>query len=90
MHTIGRKVIIKVDEQPTQTKSGLFLPNDPNAIWGKRPQTGTIIATPNNSTLKVGDRVIFPKYWDRYITLQDGLRYLHMKESDVLAHIIKE
>jgi chaperonin GroES len=56
----------------------------------EKPQQGTIEAIGNSedrtTDLKVGDRVLFPKYTGTEIKYQ-GKTYLLMNEDDILARI---
>lgn len=52
-------ILVKVDEAPEKTESGLFLNQDQVKI----PQTGTVVdIAPDVQDLKKGDRVHFLRY----------------------------
>ena len=45
-----------------------------------------VIATPEKMEVKVGDRVLYGKYAGTEVTV-DGVEYLILRESDILAII---
>ena len=83
---LGARVLIKPDEGAEQTASGLYLPETAK----EKPQQGTVEAVGSEeemlTDLKVGDTIIFPKYSGTEIKIE-GVAYLLMDESDVLARI---
>lgn len=86
---LADRILIKPDEPPTQTKSGLHLIEH----W-RAEQTGIVAAmgeltrTPD---FKVGDAVIFAPTAGEELRVNIGepneTRYLLLRESDVLAVI---
>ena len=81
---LGARVLVLPMEGESQTPGGVLLPETSK----EKPQQGTIEAVGSSeemtTDLKVGDRVLFPKYTGTEIKL-DGKTYLLMDESDVLA-----
>ena len=83
---LGARVLILPDEGEEKTNSGIYLPETAK----EKPQQGIIEAVGSdeemNTDLKVGDRVLFPKYTGTEIKFE-GQTYLLMNEDDVLARI---
>ncbi len=90
---LGEKVLVKRDEAKNITDSGIVLPESAKDT----PKTGTIQAVGegrlNESngdrtplTVKNGDRILFSSYAGTEVKL-DGLEYLLMSESEILAVI---
>jgi len=86
------RVLVKRNDEPTQTKSGLFLPQTAK----EKPAQGTVIAVGNGRsaddgkitplTVKTGDIVIFGKYSGTEIKV-DGAERLLLREDDILGII---
>lgn len=81
------RVIIKIAEIETKTKSGIIIPNSATT----KPLKGEIIAvgTGGNDkplTVKVGDKVLYNKYGGIEISI-DNIDFLIIKEDDILAII---
>jgi len=84
------RVVVKRNDEPTKTKSGLFLPESAK----EKPSEGTIIAVGNGRvaddgkvtplTVKVGDKVLFGKYSGTEIKV-DGDERLILREEDILG-----
>ena len=71
----------------TKTASGLIIPDNAK----EKPQKGTVVAIGNGKvdeplTVKVGDTVLYSKYGGTDLKLE-GVDYLIMRESDILAII---
>lgn len=83
---LGARVLILPIEGESQTPGGILLPETAK----EKPQQGMIEAVGSEeemvTDLKVGDRVLFPKYTGTEIKY-DGRTYLLMNEDDVLARI---
>ena len=83
---LGARVLVLPIEGEAQSPGGVLLPETAK----EKPQQGTIEAVGNEedmtTDLKVGDRVLFPKYTGTEIKY-DGKTYLLMNEDDVLARI---
>ena len=82
---LGTRVVVKVQEAETKTKSGNYIPDSAK----EKPQRGEIVAVGNGTKdeameLKAGDIVLYGKYAGTKIEL-DGEEYLIMNQSDVLA-----
>ncbi len=84
------RVLVKRNDEPTRTKSGLFLPDTAK----EKPVEGTVLAAGNGRvaddgkvtplTVKVGDRVVFGKYAGTEIKV-DGEDRLILREEDILG-----
>ena len=86
------RILIERTEEPTQTNSGLFLPETAK----EKPAEGVILAIGNGRVsndgsvkplaVKVGDRVLFGKYAGTEIKV-DGEDRLILREDDILGII---
>lgn len=83
---LGARVLVLPLEGESQTPGGVLLPETAK----EKPQQGIIEAIGDSdemeTNLKVGDRVLFPKYTGTEIKFE-GKTYLLMNEDDVLARI---
>jgi chaperonin GroES len=83
---LGARVLILPVEGDSQTPGGVLLPETAK----EKPQQGIIKAVGDEeemvTDLKVGDRVLFPKYTGTEIKFE-GDTYLLMDEDSVLARI---
>ena len=87
---LGDRVVIKVLEGETTTKSGIVLPDTAK----EKPQQGEVIAVGTGKVLdngqrvaldvKAGDKIIFSKYAGTEVKF-DGQEYLIVSERDILA-----
>ena len=87
------RVLVKRNTEPTQTKSGLFLPDTASK---EKPVEGKVVAAGNGRVdkggnvrpldVKKGDRVLFGKYSGTEVQLE-GKELLIMREEDILAVI---
>lgn len=82
---LGARVVIKPVEEENRTDSGLYIPDTAK----EKPQTGIVVAVGENTedvtiTVKVGDKVLFPKYTGTEIKL-GGEDYNIMDFEKVLA-----
>jgi len=82
---LGTRVVVKVQEAETKTKSGIYIPDSAK----EKPQRGEVMAVGNGTKdeameLKAGDIVLYGKYAGTKIEV-DGEEYLIMNQSDVLA-----
>ena len=71
----------------TKTASGIYIPDTAK----EKPQQGKVVAVGPGTkdekiTVKVGDKVLYGKYAGTELKLE-GVDYLMMRESDVLAII---
>ena len=92
---IGDRVVVKPAAKEEVTRSGLVIPDTAK----EKPQEGEVIAIGSGKLqengdrtpleVKVGDRVLYAKYGGTEFKL-DGEDYLVMKESDILAILVKE
>ena len=92
---VGDRVVVKPAAKEEITRSGLVIPDTAK----EKPQEGIIIAVGSGKLLesgdrtpmeiKVGDRVLYAKYGGTEFKL-DGEAYLVLKESDLLAILVKE
>ena len=79
------RVLIKVLDSEEKTAGGIIIPDTAK----EKPQRGKIVAAgpgtkDNPVTLKAGDIVLYGKYAGTELQ-HDGVDYLIMKESDILA-----
>ncbi|MGB3368164.1 MAG: co-chaperone GroES [Acidaminobacteraceae bacterium] len=90
---LGEKVVIKKLEAQEKTKSGILLPNQAQ----EKPQIAEVMAVGPGGMVdgkeilmqvKVGDKVIFPKFAGTEVKL-DGTEYTIIEESKLLG-IIEE
>ena len=84
---LGDRVVVQPALAEEKTTGGIIIPDTAK----EKPQRGTIVAIPaenkeNPITVKVGDKVLYGKYAGTEITI-DGIDYLIMSESDILAII---
>ncbi len=82
---MGTRVLIKPLEQDNKTASGLLLPETAK----EKPQTGTVMAIGDDEDikLKVNDKVLFAKYSGSEFKF-DGIEYLLLESSDILAKVL--
>jgi len=86
------RVLVKRLDEPTQTASGLFLPESAK----EKPVQGEVLAVGNGRvsddgnvidlTVKVGNKVMFGKYAGTEIKVQ-GEERLILREEDILGII---
>ena len=84
---LGERVLIRPLDEESRTSSGLYIPDTAK----EKPQTGLVVAIGDEEDeipVKVGQKVLFPKYTGTEIKL-DGVEHLIMEASDILA-IVKE
>jgi chaperonin GroES len=84
------RVIVKPNESEEQTKSGIVLPDTAK----EEPQEGKVVAVGPGAIdregkkipmeVKVGDKVIIPKYGASKVKVEDD-EYLILREEDILA-----
>ncbi len=82
---LGVRVVIQPIEEESRTDSGLYIPDTAK----EKPQTGVVVAIGEGSkkvpiTVKVGEKVLFPKYTGTEIKLGTQ-EYKIMKFEEVLA-----
>ena len=85
---LGDRVIVKPIERETM-KGGIIIPDTAK----EKPLHGSIVATGNGTkdeemVLKAGDEVLYGKYAGTELEYE-GVKYLMMRQSDVLAVIEK-
>ncbi len=82
---LGARVLIQPLEQENRTASGIILPETAK----EKPQTGPVKAVGDDEAIKVkvGDKVLFPKYTGTEVKL-DGIDYLLMESHDILARLL--
>jgi chaperonin GroES len=81
------RVIVKADAAEQKTAGGIIIPDTAK----EKPQRGIVVAAgPGKKdepiTVAVGDVVLYGKYAGTDITVE-GIDYLIMRESDILAII---
>jgi len=79
------RVIVKAAPAEEKTAGGIIIPDTAK----EKPQRGTVVAAgPGKKdepmTVKTGDTVLYGKYSGTEITIE-GVDYLIMRESDILA-----
>ena len=83
---LGSRVLVRPDsEAESRTTSGLYIPETAK----EKPQTGIVIAIGDDDDdikVKVGQKVLFPKYTGTEIKLE-GVDHLIMDADDILAII---
>ena len=84
---LADRVLVQPSSAETKTASGIIIPDSAQ----EKPQKGQVIAIgpgtkENPITLKVGDNILYGKYSGTELK-HDGIDYLIMKESDILAKI---
>ncbi len=89
---LADRVVVRPAEDTEEMRGGLYIPDTAK----EKPQQGEVVAVgpgklSDDGTrlvmdVKVGDRVLYGKYSGTDITL-DGIEYLIVRESDVLAII---
>ena len=80
---LGERVLIRPLEEESRTSSGLYIPDTAK----EKPQTGLVVAIGDEEDeipVKVGQKVLFPKYTGTEIKL-DGVEHLIMEAGDILA-----
>lgn len=93
LHPLGDRIIVKPAAKEEVTKSGIILPD---TVDKERPEQGEVIevgpgrllenGTRAAMSVKAGNKVLFKKYSPDEFKL-DGMDYLVLSESDVLAVI---
>nr|NNM89286.1 co-chaperone GroES [Bacilli bacterium] len=90
---LGDRVVLRAVEREEKTASGIVLPDTAKekpqeaevvAVGSGRYEDGKLVAV----DVKVGDRVIFSKYAGTEVKY-DGVEYLVVRESDILAVVEK-
>ena len=82
---LADRVVIEPKAAETQTASGLYIPDTAK----EKPQQGVVVAVGSGKKdepmeVKVGETVIYGKYSGTEVSV-DGVSYLIMKQSDILA-----
>lgn len=77
---LNMRVVVKPDVAEETTASGLFIPDSAK----EKPQTATVVAVSNITSLAVGEKVIYGKYTGTEVNVE-GEDYLILKESDIFA-----
>ena len=82
---LADRVLIEPAAAEEKTASGIIIPDTAK----EKPQKGKVIAVGSGKkdepmTVKVGDTVLYGKYAGTDLEM-DGVKYLMMKESDLLA-----
>ena len=82
---LADRVVIEPKEAETKTASGLYIPDTAK----EKPQQGKVLACGPGKTdepmeVKVGDEVLYGKYAGTELEF-DGVKYLMMRQSDILA-----
>jgi len=80
---LGSRVLVRVLEEETVTKSGLVLPDTAK----EKPQRGEVVAVGDEDDLikvEPGDTVLYPKYSGTELRLE-GDDHLILESADLLA-----
>ena len=83
LQPLGARVLVKITPEETTTKSGLVLPDTAK----EKPQRGEVVAVGDDDEMinvKVGDKVLFPKYTGTEFKIEDE-DYLVIDSADLLA-----
>lgn len=90
LRPLGDRIIIELVEVEEKTAFGIVLPDSAK----EKPQTGKVVAVGTGRVLdngtrveldvKVGDEIIFSQFSGTEVKY-DGVEYLILRESDVLA-----
>lgn len=82
-------IVPEKKSEKNKTESGIFLPETSNNE-SERPQIGKVVAIGESEKISVkkGQRIIYNKYSGTEV-LMEGVTYLLVKSSDVLAVITK-
>lgn len=85
---LGERTLVKVIDAPTQTASGLYIPDTSK----DHPSEGEVVAVGDGSSLAdklaVGERVLFQKFAGAEVKLDDGV-YVILADSDILGRIVE-
>ncbi|MBI2872128.1 MAG: co-chaperone GroES [Chloroflexi bacterium] len=91
-HPLGDRVVVKPVEREERSKGGIVLPDTAK----DKPQEGEVVAVgPGRVSeqgkripmdVAVGERVVYSKYGGTEFK-EDGVEYLILKESDILAKL---
>jgi len=84
---LADRVLVEPAPAETKTASGIIIPDTAQ----EKPQKGKVVATGKGTkedpiTVKVGDKILYGKYAGTELNYE-GVNYLIMKESDILAII---
>ncbi len=92
---VGDRVVVKPAAKEEVTRSGIVIPDTAK----EKPQEGVVVAVGSGKLLengkrveleiKEGDRVLYAKYGGTEFKM-DGEEYLVLRESDILAVLVKE
>ena len=85
LQPLGARVLVKITPEETTTRSGLVLPDTAK----EKPQRGEVTAVGDDEEMikvKVGDRVLFPKYTGTEFKIEDE-DHLVIDATDLLAII---
>ncbi|MCV2395366.1 co-chaperone GroES [Actinotalea sp. M2MS4P-6] len=80
---LGSRVLVEILTEDSMTASGLVIPDTAK----EKQQKGVIVAIGDDEetiTVKVGERVLFPKYSGTELSM-DGADYLVIDANDLLA-----
>jgi chaperonin GroES len=82
---LADRVLVEPAAAEEKTAAGIIIPDTAK----EKPQKGTVVAVGTGKkdepmTVKVGDQVLYGKYSGTEITV-DGVNYLIMRESDIVA-----
>ena len=80
---LGARLLVRRLANPSQAKSGLFFPT----VARERPQLGTVVKVGNKCRLPLleGDLVMFPKFHDRFVLLEEEELVLLWEDEPTLV-----
>lgn len=76
LQPLGARVLVKITPEEQMTKSGLVLPDTAK----EKPQRGEVVAIGDDDEMinvKVGDKVLFPKYTGTEFKIEDEDYLVH-------------
>lgn len=80
---LADRVVAVREAAPTQTVSGLYLPDNAN----EKPAMATVVAVgPDVTAVKLNDRIVYKEYTTTELTM-DGTDYLIVSQEDILATV---
>ncbi len=80
---LGDRVLIKVQEEETQTASGIYIPD--NASKEKPTQAEVVAVGSDVKEIAVGDQVVYTKFARTANVTLDEQEYLVMEVAEILG-----
>jgi len=82
MKMLHNRVLVKPAPFEEKTPGGIIIPDTSK----KQHQRGTVVSAGPQSTLSVGDTILFPEFHGAPVDL-NGEKFLVMKDSDIFCVI---